>query len=99
MQRHRTRAAILSTIFMGLGQIYNRQFVKGILYLAVEAVAVFYFIENLANSLWGIVTLGENPSRLVKVKGIAKMVTGDHSIYIMIQSLITILILILLIII
>jgi len=83
---------------MGLGQIYNRQFVKGILYLAVEAVAVFYFIENLANSLWGIVTLGENPSRLVKVKGIAKMVTGDHSIYIMIQSLITILILILLII-
>ncbi|AIQ73326.1 MULTISPECIES: sugar ABC transporter permease [Paenibacillus] len=98
MQRHRTRAAILSTIFMGLGQIYNRQFVKGILYLAVEAVAVFYFIENLANSLWGIVTLGENPSRLVKVKGIAKMVTGDHSIYIMIQSLITILILILLII-
>jgi len=76
---------------MGLGQIYNRQFVKGILYLAVEAVAVFYFIENLANSLWGIVTLGENPSRLVKVKGIAK-------IYIMIQSLITILILILLII-
>lgn len=98
MQRHRTRAAILSTIFMGLGQIYNRQFVKGILYLAVEAVAVFYFIENLANSLWGIVTLGENPSRLVKVKGIAKMVTYDHSIYIMIQSLITILILILLII-
>lgn len=98
MQRHRTRAAILSTIFMGLGQIYNRQFIKGIMFLAVEAVAVFYFIENLANSLWGIVTLGENPSRLVKVKGIAKMVPGDHSIYIMIQSLITILILILVII-
>lgn len=98
MQRHRTRAAILSTIFMGLGQIYNRQFIKGLLFLAVEAVAVFYFIGNLATSLWGIVTLGENPSRLVKVKGIAKMVPGDHSIYIMIQSLITILFLILIII-
>lgn len=90
MQRHRTRAAILSTIFMGLGQIYNRQFVKGLMFLVVEAVAVFYFIENLGRALWGIVTLGENPSRLVKVDGIAKMVTGDHSIYIMIQSLITI---------
>lgn len=47
MQRHRTRAAILSTIFMGLGQIYNRQFVKGILYLAVEAVAVFILLRIL----------------------------------------------------
>lgn len=97
MQRHRTRAAVLSTIFMGLGQIYNRQFVKGIMFLVVEAAAIFYFIENLATALWGIVTLGENPSRLVKVKGIAKMVAGDHSIYIMIQSLITILILIIII--
>jgi arabinogalactan oligomer/maltooligosaccharide transport system permease protein len=98
MQRHRTRAAVLSTIFMGLGQIYNRQFIKGLMFLVVEVAAVFYFIQNLATALWGIVTLGENPSRLVKVKGIAKMVAGDHSIYIMIQSLITILILIILII-
>lgn len=94
MQRHRTRAAVLSTIFMGLGQIYNRQFIKGIMFLVVEAAAVYYFIQKLATALWGIVTLGENPSRLVKVKGIAKMVPGDHSIYIMIQSLITLLVLV-----
>ncbi|KTD85804.1 sugar ABC transporter permease [Paenibacillus etheri] len=97
MQRHRTRAAVLSTIFMGLGQIYNRQFIKGIMFLVVEAAAVYYFIQNLATALWGFVTLGENPSRLVKVKGIAKMVAGDHSIYILIQSLITILMLIIII--
>jgi arabinogalactan oligomer/maltooligosaccharide transport system permease protein len=39
-------------------------------------------------------TLGETPSHLEKVKGISKMVQGDHSIFILIQSLITVLILI-----
>ncbi|MFE4710421.1 ABC transporter permease subunit [Paenibacillus sp. NPDC056722] len=94
MQRHRTRAAILSTIFMGLGQIYNRQFIKGLIFIAAEALAVYYFIQNLGRALWGIVTLGETPSHLEKVKGVSKMVQGDHSIFILIQSLITILVLI-----
>lgn len=93
MQRHRTNAAILSTLFMGLGQIYNRQFIKGIIFLAVEAVSVYYFINNLGRALWGITTLGDAPSALRKVNGITKMVQGDHSIFILIQSLITILIL------
>ncbi|WP_342565271.1 ABC transporter permease subunit [Paenibacillus sp. FSL R7-0345] len=91
MQRHRTRAAILSTVFMGLGQIYNRQFIKGLIFLAVEALGLIYMINNLGRALWGIVTLGDSPSRLEKVNGIAKMVAGDHSIFIMIESLITLL--------
>lgn len=94
MQRHRIRAAILSTIFMGLGQIYNRQFIKGLIFLVVEVLCLNYFINNLSRAIWGMVSLGDVPSRLVKVKGIAKMVTGDHSIYILIQSLITILFLV-----
>lgn len=89
MQRHRTRAAILSTIFMGLGQIYNRQFIKGLIFVAVEALSLIYFINNLGRAFWGIFTLGDSPSRLEKVKGIAKMVPGDHSIVILIESLIT----------
>ncbi|MBY0013073.1 sugar ABC transporter permease [Paenibacillus typhae] len=91
MQRHRTRAAILSTIFMGLGQIYNRQFIKGLIFLAVEALGLIYFINNLGRAFWGITTLGDTPNRLEKVNGIAKMVPGDHSIFIMIESLITLL--------
>ncbi|WP_042201804.1 sugar ABC transporter permease [Paenibacillus camerounensis] len=91
MQRHRTRAAILSTVFMGLGQIYNRQFIKGLIFLAVEALGLIYFINNLGRAFWGIFTLGDSPSRLEKVNGIAKMVTGDHSIFLMIESLITLL--------
>lgn len=91
MQRHRTRAAILSTVFMGLGQIYNRQFIKGLIFLAVEALGLIYFINNLGRAFWGITTLGDTPNRLEKVNGIAKMVPGDHSIFIMIESLITLL--------
>jgi len=95
MQRHRTRAAILSTLFMGLGQIYNRQFIKGLIFLTVEAISVYYFIGNLGRAFWGMATLGDTASHLEKVKGIAKMVPGDHSIYILIQSLITLLIFVL----
>ncbi|MDQ0191871.1 sugar ABC transporter permease [Paenibacillus wynnii] len=94
MQRHRTRAAILSTIFMGLGQIYNRQFIKGLIFLAIEAVSVYYFIGNLGRAIWGITSLGDAASHFEKVKGISKLVPGDHSIYILIQSLITLLVLI-----
>ena len=91
MQRHKAKAGILSAIFMGLGQIYNRQFIKGLMFIAVEAVALIYFISNLGRAFWGMTTLGESPSRLEKVKGIAKMVPGDHSIVILIESLITLL--------
>ncbi|KGE18520.1 sugar ABC transporter permease [Paenibacillus wynnii] len=94
MQRHRTRAAILSTLFMGLGQIYNRQFIKGIIFLAVEAFSVYYFIGNLGRAIWGITSLGDAASHFEKVKGISKLIPGDHSIYILIQSLITLLVLI-----
>lgn len=92
MQRHRSKATILSILSMGLGQIYNRQFIKGILFLLVEAWAVFYFNSNLGRALWGIVTLGETP------RNIPKKIEGDHSIFLLVQSLITLLFLVLFII-
>ncbi|KFN11679.1 binding--dependent transport system inner membrane component family protein [Paenibacillus macerans] len=72
---------------MGLGQLYNRQYIKGLLFLAVEALGLAYLIKNLGTAIWGIITLGEVPRMLVK----GKWVDGDHSIFIMIQSLITLL--------
>ncbi|AHV96595.1 carbohydrate ABC transporter permease [Paenibacillus sabinae] len=95
MRIQRATATILSTIFMGLGQIYNRQFVKGIIFFLIESACVYYFIGNLGRALWGIATLGDTPNHLAKVNGITKMVPGDHSIYILIQSLITLFVLIL----
>lgn len=89
-RHHQTRATILSSLFMGLGQIYNRQFVKGAVLAVFEAASVIYFVSNLRYALWGIVTLGET-SRTA-----ANMQPGqyDHSIFILIQSLITLLFLI-----
>jgi arabinogalactan oligomer/maltooligosaccharide transport system permease protein len=95
VDRYRNKATILSIICMGLGQIYNRQFIKGLMFLLIEAYAIIYFSSNLGRSLWGFVTLGDTAR--VKVNG--KFVDGDHSIFILIQSLITILILIIFVII
>ncbi|MGG4552368.1 ABC transporter permease subunit [Paenibacillus humicus] len=90
MSRHRTRATVLSSLLMGLGQIYNKQYMKGALMMAFEAASVMYFILNLGYAFWGIVTLGETP------RTAANMQPGqyDHSIFILIQSLITLLYLI-----
>ncbi|AOZ92495.1 sugar ABC transporter permease [Paenibacillus crassostreae] len=95
MDRYRNKATIMSLIFMGFGQIYNRQFIKGLIYLLIEAYAIIYFSSNLGRALWGIVTLGETPR--TKVNGV--FVDADHSIILLIKSLITILFLIIFIII
>ncbi|RJX39692.1 sugar ABC transporter permease [Paenibacillus pinisoli] len=90
MNRHRGIAATLSVLFMGLGQLYNRQIVKGLLLIAVEAAALFYFIPNLGKAIWGVWTLGEKTQGLQKVGKVMVRVEGDHSIYLLISGLITI---------
>ncbi|WP_438347876.1 ABC transporter permease subunit [Paenibacillus sp. FA6] len=90
MGQYRKKATILSIMSMGLGQIYNRQMIKGLVFLLIEAYAIVYFNSNLVRALWGIVSLGDAPR--MKVDG--KYVAGDHSIFILIQSLITLLFLI-----
>lgn len=84
--QHRDRATILSILCMGLGQLYNRQYIKGLLLVLFEAFSVIYLIRNLGFALWGIVTLGETPRTGANMNG-----NWDHSIFIMIQSLITLL--------
>lgn len=90
MSRHRMRATILSVLSMGLGQIYNRQIIKGLLFFIFEIFSFTYLLRNLPTAIWGIVTLGEVPRRLVK----GKWLDGDHSIFLMIQSLIVLLFLV-----
>ena len=60
---------------MGLGQMYNRQWIKGILLLVLEIsyLGVFYDLFNMG--LWGIVTLGTKPFR-------------DHSIQLLAEGII-----------
>lgn len=87
---HRTRATILSVLCMGLGQIYNRQYIKGIFLLIIEAYGITFFVKNLPTALWGIVTLGETPRTKVNGKYLLEY---DHSISLLISSLITLFVL------
>lgn len=90
MNRHRSTAAILSALFMGLGQWYNRQFIKGLILLVVEAAALVYFIPNIGRAVWGVMTLGEKTQGFEKVGRVMVRVEGDHSIFLLISGLITI---------
>ncbi|ANA80989.1 binding-protein-dependent transport systems inner membrane component [Paenibacillus vortex V453] len=89
MRQHRMTAAILSAICMGLGQLYNRQWIKGVLLLIVGVFSLYYFINNLGDAIWGMISLGEQGSHLEKVNGLTQMVAGDHSINLLIEGLIT----------
>lgn len=88
--KYRMTAAVLSTICWGLGQLYNRQLGKGLLFLLIEIAGIVYLYKYLEQALWGLITLGETPTRQVKVNGIAQNVPGDHSIFLMIYGLLTV---------
>jgi arabinogalactan oligomer/maltooligosaccharide transport system permease protein len=72
-------AVVLSILFAGLGQLYNRRYVKGILFIIIEAAFLMTFYNFLNIGLWGLITLGEIP----KV---------DHSIFLLIQGLVSVII-------
>lgn len=72
-------AVVLSILFAGLGQLYNRRYVKGLLFIIIEAAFLITFYNFLNIGLWGLITLGEIP----KV---------DHSIFLLIQGLVSVII-------
>lgn len=79
-------SAVLSALFMGFGQIFNRQFIKGILYAVLEIFVIAVWSKPIAHGLWGLFTLGEQP----QVRGARGKITeqGDHSIFLMIEGVI-----------
>lgn len=88
MKRYTQTAVALSLLCMGFGQLYNRQFKKGILFLAIHIAGLYYSILYVPGAIKGLVTLGENGARMELVGKIYKHVAGDHSIYLMIEGLI-----------
>jgi arabinogalactan oligomer/maltooligosaccharide transport system permease protein len=93
LRKHSRIAALLSLLVMGLGQLYNRQYIKAFILLVLEAAGMAYFIKYLAHASWGLITLGDAATRQVMVEGITKNVAGDHSIFLLIEGLITLMIL------
>lgn len=92
MNRHAGTAGWLSVISMGLGQLYNRQFVKGIVLFVAHIASLIYIIAGLSKHIYGFFTLGEQGQHLVKVGKIYKNVPGDHSIFMMIYGLLSIIV-------
>lgn len=88
MRKYRLTAAILSAVGMGLGQLYNRQYIKGLVLFLLYLGGLFYAVQNLGHAIWGLVTLGEKKQHLELVGKIYKMVPGDHSIFLLVEGLI-----------
>ncbi|MDC3418587.1 sugar ABC transporter permease [Aquibacillus salsiterrae] len=79
-QHNPTLAIVLSILFAGLGQSYNRRFIKGTILIIVEAAFLITMYDFINIGLWGIVTLGTIPR-------------VDHSIILLIQGIIAVLVL------
>lgn len=89
--RHRTKAAFFSAIFIGLGQLYNKQYVKGLLFMIMAQVFFWNYYPIAYKGISGLITLGSVPTRVVG----GKIVQGDHSIFMLINGLITLVIVLL----
>ncbi|ENQ3079491.1 sugar ABC transporter permease [Bacillus sp. WLY-B-L8] len=76
--KHRKTAATLS-IIPGIGQLYNKQYVKGIIFLILTSSFFVAFADLLNIGLWGIVTLGTEVPR-------------DHSIFLLVKGILALIV-------
>ncbi|AVQ99949.1 arabinogalactan ABC transporter permease [Oceanobacillus picturae] len=60
-QHNPTVAMVLSIIFAGLGQLYNRRFIKGTVFIVIEVAFLVTMLESINFGLWGLRTLGTIP--------------------------------------
>ncbi|MBA4493232.1 carbohydrate ABC transporter permease [Paenactinomyces guangxiensis] len=57
----RNTAALCSALSMGVGQMYNGQWIKGVLLLVLQISFLYVFYDLFNIGLWGLMTLGEIP--------------------------------------
>ncbi|MEF3310495.1 ABC transporter permease subunit [Paenibacillus sp. GYB004] len=89
--RYRTKAGLLSALLIGLGQLYNRQYGKGLLFMTGAQLLFWTYYPIAFKGIAGLITLGKAPTRIVG----GKIVQGDHSIFLLIGGLITLVIVLL----
>ncbi|MCG7410451.1 ABC transporter permease subunit [Paenibacillus sp. ACRRX] len=85
-RRHRTIAAIFSAVFIGLGQLYNRQYIKGLLFMTATQLFFWNYYPIVYQGIKGLITLGDVPSKIVA----GNVIKGDHSIFMLIHGIIMI---------
>ncbi len=76
-------AAGLSVLFMGLGQLYNKQYLKGLTFLLLELYLLIFWTVPFQWAMWGLTTLGET----VQTRQGFEIIQGDHSIFLMIEGI------------
>ncbi|NOU86553.1 ABC transporter permease subunit [Paenibacillus sp. LMG 31460] len=89
--RHRTIAAICSTVFIGLGQLYNKQYLKGFIFIILAQLFFWNYYPIAYKGIMGFITLGDVPTQIIN----GKVVHGDHSIFMLINGLITLVVILL----
>ncbi|WP_342526303.1 sugar ABC transporter permease [Chryseomicrobium sp. FSL W7-1435] len=75
--KHRKTALLLSLI-PGVGQFYNKQILKGLIFLILAVSFGSVFFQYIGFGYWGLLTLGEIPKL-------------DHSIFLLIDGIIAVL--------
>ena len=75
---HRKTALALS-IIPGLGQFYNKQWIKGIVFLILTASFFIAFMDLIQYGFWGLFTLGIDP-------------TYDHSITLLVEGILAVIV-------
>ena len=82
----------LSFLIFGLGNLINKQIIRGLLLLAIEVGYIFYMVSFGAGALADFVTLGTSLQGEVwnEAKGIFEYTKGDNSMLCMLYGVITI---------
>lgn len=79
-QTNHRRIATALSIIPGLGQLYNKQYLKGIAFLVLTGAFFGVFSDLLNMGLWGLFTLGEQTPR-------------DHSIFLLVEGILAVIVL------
>ena len=79
----------LSLVVFGLGNIVNKQFVRGFVFLALEAAYIYYMISFGAQALVNMTTLGTVEQQKVynEALGIYEYAAGDNSMLFLLYAL------------
>lgn len=81
-----------SLFVFGLGNILNKQFVRGLIFLAIEIAYIFYMVTFGINAMGNFMTLGtrEQGQSYNEALGIYEYTKGDNSMLFLLYGVITI---------
>lgn len=75
---HRPKLAIVLSLIPGLGQLYNRRFIKGPVFFILFFLSFITLYDFMREGYWGLITLGEVPgqddSRILLSQGIMTII-------------------------